>query len=616
MKADGARAENILIYYVGHGLFTRGDQAYCLAVRSVNEINEGATSIRASDLAGIIKEHAAFLRRYLVFDCCFAASIYKEFQSGALDAARVQIAREFPKRGTALLCSSNAHEPSIAPAGLEHTMFSHALIQALRNGHAGSGPRLSFSELGDIIKENLRDAYPQAWVRPEVHSPDQRAGDIAQIPLFPNPAYRTSQSSPRQVGLEEVSTESDAVDKGSVPLPVGTRVPGGERMRKTDVPSHPFTATNPFLGKPTRRWGTIQEATMDYENWLGSHTSIIKADLELKHRRMAVEPQAFLRGTFYRWLELFPQVCPDLASAPAVLGVGDLNLASFGTWRDQENRLVWGITNFHEAADLPYTSDLVRLAVSARLASESNNLPIQAKAASENILEGYMEGLKAGGKPFVLAEEHRWLRDLTPWILRDPTAFWAKLGSLPRAAAKSVPADVRNSLQAMLPEPGLSYQLVRRVAGVATLGNRRWVALADWRGSKVAREARELAPPATGWRQPEEKVSSRYGEILQRAVRCLDPFLTVRDNWVFRRLSPDCSQVSLAFYSQKEKEINHIFGAMGFETANIHLGTPGSTKRVLSHVNRQPANWLRHAAKDMARVIVSEFQDWLKYLKA
>jgi tetratricopeptide (TPR) repeat protein len=189
-KNEGRRVEDLLIYYVGHGLFSRGDQAYCLAVRSTNQINEGATSIRAGDLAGVIKDKAAFLRRYLILDCCFAANIQKEFQSGALSAVRVQIAKEFPERGTALLCSSNAHVPSLAPQGLDRTMFSNALIQALRQGHEAAGPRLSFSELGAIISENIRKAYPDDYVRPEVHSPDQREGDIAHIPLFPNPAWR------------------------------------------------------------------------------------------------------------------------------------------------------------------------------------------------------------------------------------------------------------------------------------------------------------------------------------------------------------------------------------------------------------------------------------------
>jgi hypothetical protein len=118
LKMEGLRAQDLLIYYVGHGLFTRNDQAYCFALRFTNEINEGATSLRAGDLAGVIKENAAHLRRYLILDCCFAASVNKEFQSAALTAAHVQLTNAFPARGTALLCSSNAQEPSLAPQGL------------------------------------------------------------------------------------------------------------------------------------------------------------------------------------------------------------------------------------------------------------------------------------------------------------------------------------------------------------------------------------------------------------------------------------------------------------------------------------------------------------------
>ena len=191
LKSEGERAENLFIYYVGHGLFTRRDQMYSLAVRSTNEINEDASSMRSSDLASVIKEHAAFVRRYLVFDCCFSASIYQEFQGGPLDAVRVTIQHELPRRGTALLCSSSSQAVSLAPRGISHTMFSGALIKSLHDGHTGFGPQLSFNELADLVREHLRTDYPQDWVRPEVHSPDQVDGDIANIPIFPNLAYGT-----------------------------------------------------------------------------------------------------------------------------------------------------------------------------------------------------------------------------------------------------------------------------------------------------------------------------------------------------------------------------------------------------------------------------------------
>ena len=68
-------------------------------------------------------------------------------------------------------------------------MFSDGLLRALRNGHSLLGPRLSLSELGDLVKANFIEAYPDRWVRPEVHSPDQREGDVANIHLFPNAAF-------------------------------------------------------------------------------------------------------------------------------------------------------------------------------------------------------------------------------------------------------------------------------------------------------------------------------------------------------------------------------------------------------------------------------------------
>ena len=58
------------------------------------------------------------------------------------------------------------------------------------------------------------------------------------------------------------------------------------------------------------------------------------------------------------------------AFAPQVLAVGDLHTENFGTWRDGEGRLVWGINDFDEVAVMPYTLDLVRLAASARMAIE------------------------------------------------------------------------------------------------------------------------------------------------------------------------------------------------------------------------------------------------------
>src|ERR1022692_1560117 len=68
----------------------------------------------------------------------------------------------------------------------------------------------------------------------------------------------------------------------------------------------------------------IREATRSYESWLATHTTIVRADLALKHRRMTESPFVFLRATFYRWIARWPDVCADLRDAPRVVAVGDL----------------------------------------------------------------------------------------------------------------------------------------------------------------------------------------------------------------------------------------------------------------------------------------------------
>jgi Ser/Thr protein kinase RdoA (MazF antagonist) len=88
---------------------------------------------------------------------------------------------------------------------------------------------------------------------------------------------------------------------------------------------------------------------------------VVEADLRLKHRDMAGSLFAFLRATLYRWSQLWKEVCPDLTDAPRLLAVGDLHVENFRTWRDAEGRLVWGVNDFDEVAEMPYAVDLVRL---------------------------------------------------------------------------------------------------------------------------------------------------------------------------------------------------------------------------------------------------------------
>lgn len=351
----------------------------------------------------------------------------------------------------------------------------------------------------------------------------------------------------------------------------------------------------------------IHQSTARYEAWLRTHVRLIPKNLALKHERMAAHVFAFLRSTFYRWSQVFPEECADLCTAPTVLGVGDLHVENFGTWRDAEGRLVWGVNDLDEVCHLPYTNDLVRLATSVALARRDNKLAVTDATAAAHILDGYDEALAVGGRAIVLAEHHEELWRMAVERLHAPEEWWAKLtgfktarGPLPKGAAKA--------LERALPGRDLPHRIVLRVSGLGSLGRERYVAIADWHGGKVAREAKALAPSAWGWAHPKAAHKPMVKQCNARAVRAVDPSLQVKRHWVMRRLAPDCCRIELG-QLPRERDEARLLHAMGWETANVHLGS-ASARKLRTDLKRRPRAWLADAATKMAGVVEKEWTEW------
>ncbi len=353
----------------------------------------------------------------------------------------------------------------------------------------------------------------------------------------------------------------------------------------------------------------IVKATKKYEDWLASHIRIVQPDLEFKHEQMAAGLFPFLRATFYRWLQVWPEVCSKLDHVPHLLSVGDLHVENFGTWRDCEGRLVWGVNDFDEACVYPYTVDLVRLATSALLAIRAHRLSMKPKESAAAILAGYERSLESGGRAFVLGENHEWLRAIAESKLRDPVVFWGKMDRLPTAKGE-VPESAREAIEHLLPERGIPYRLARRRAGLGSLGRVRLVAIAEWRGARVAREAKALLPSAMHWVNPKQATAEiLYGAILKEAVRCPDPYVQMRGSWIVRRLSPHCSRIGLDELKTSKRELR-LLEAMGRETANVHLGTAEKRKAILKDLRGRKGNWLVGAAQAMADAMEKDWRVW------
>jgi hypothetical protein len=350
----------------------------------------------------------------------------------------------------------------------------------------------------------------------------------------------------------------------------------------------------------------IHKATDRYEAWLSRHIRIVEEDLAFKHQQMRLAPFPFLRATYYRWAQIWPEVCEDEAKAPQALAVGDLHVENFGTWRDKDGRLVWGINDFDEVWRLPYTNDLVRLATSALLA----NLDSDVKQGLEAVLKGYRGALETGGRPFVLAERHSALRLMATARLHQPEQYWEKLHALAEFRG-TPPAGAVKAVESLMPVRGLEWRVSHRVAGLGSLGRERYVALADWCGGSVAREAKALAPSACVWAERGEGTAPiHYQEAIDRAVRCPDPFVHLRKRWIVRRLAPDCSRIELSALP-KERDVVRLLEAMGWETANIHLGT-AKPRVLLRDLGKRPAGWLFKAANRMRKAVLEDFRAYSK----
>lgn len=200
MRTVGKAATDLLVYYVGHGGFDSIGSDYYLAIRRTRQEHPSGSGLRMLSLAHTLKENARHLRRILILDSCFSAAASRAFQGAAAQAAVQQTISAFktsgtgqgvPSRGTTLLCSSGSTIPSVISRNGSYTMFTHGLLQALKTGVPGAQKQLSLREVFHLtidVLQNMPDE--EGTPNPELHSPDQREGDVANIPFFPNLATR------------------------------------------------------------------------------------------------------------------------------------------------------------------------------------------------------------------------------------------------------------------------------------------------------------------------------------------------------------------------------------------------------------------------------------------
>jgi hypothetical protein len=349
------------------------------------------------------------------------------------------------------------------------------------------------------------------------------------------------------------------------------------------------------------------EVNESFERWLRDRCKaigceVVESDLERKHERMRKNSFLFLRATFFRWAGEIEALCPDLAGAPKVLSIGDAHVDNFGTWRDDEGRLVWGANDFDEASEIAYPFDLVRLAASAQLAPDPS---VGGRETCAHILRGYVAGLTYP-RPMVLDEHDIWLRPLVSCPDDKRAKFWKDIDKLTLAAG--IPQFVEAALIAALPTGKQRVRFATRTAGGGSLGRPRYVAVADWRGGRVVREAKALVPSAWDWAHGSMAASLRFTDLAMAATRAPDPYMKAADGFIIRRLAPDSRKAELGDDPDAQLK-DTLLEAMGREIGSLHAATPG-VAAVQADLSGRESDWLYLASEKAAQAVEVDFKAW------
>jgi hypothetical protein len=85
----------------------------------------------------------------------------------------------------------------------------------------------------------------------------------------------------------------------------------------------------------------------------------------------------------------------------------------------------------------------------------------------------------------------------------------------------------------------------------------------------------------------------------------------IEGRWLVLRLSPYCSRIELTSLPRKRDEGKLLY-AMGWETANVHLGSHKMIPAIQKDLATRKTKWLRGAAEQMMSVTISDWRDLQK----
>jgi hypothetical protein len=247
---------------------------------------------------------------------------------------------------------------------------------------------------------------------------------------------------------------------------------------------------------------------------------------------------------------------------------------------------------------LPYTLDLVRLCASAVLAIDG----LDPAEIAKSLLDGYRFGL-SHPNPFVLESKHLWVRKQVVAKPAERKEFWSDLVS--HHSNVSPPARFTKALEKALPRDLTEVAFSPRQAGCGSLGRPRFVAVADYRGAPLAREAKAMVASCFGVLGSAARGPADILEVARGRYRSPDPKLSRAEDILVRRLAPNSTKLD---GNRRQKLTPDLLEAMGHEIANIHGTSDRFVSDIKADLQRRRNDWLGKSGADAVKHTIEDYE--------
>lgn len=248
------RIDNILVHYVGHGIFKPNSEAHYLTINATDAEDRPMTSASLGQLNDILVKNVQKQRRIYLIDACFAAASIRDLMGVPEDAIEVHVGGilgawpegDWGESGVAALCSADRTATASAGGERDLTQFTDGLLSVLETGDKQSEAPLSLRRIHRLLRDTLTNRYGTEAVHPVLVAPEDRDGGIAAAPIFPNAHKRKGpewlmrvfaavgkgrQHDPAEETVEGNAdrSELEALDSAGTDLLVQAAAPGSHR---------------------------------------------------------------------------------------------------------------------------------------------------------------------------------------------------------------------------------------------------------------------------------------------------------------------------------------------------------------------------------------------------